>query len=512
MDLTLVDQYRAISTLNGQRNRLHQTLRKENYFIRGSDELTDRKRQVLCTNDRPYLTSFMNGSVHCPLAFLESIFITAGLDVQLRQTSFWNMIAYEDDGVRLCVDIDSERVVEEDEIKLLTELFYRATSSYYDQLEDNDISMYTSKCGPRLKRGGLSTGIHIVGHVCSTLQQSLQIISTFKKLLLQNDFNMTGIVVDDGIYKQKARSCSLRMLYSSKIEKCPLCSSSVSALLCELCHGKGRVIPSAVYLPFCSYDRHGFEYQTQVYSGIVTHIRNHSIWPLASTERRTDFHIPVGVQAIEPIENRRSRVARFERSSEKYASVAALEKIQYFLSHTLMDGRTPWKNIQISKVMYSHNERSCIVNVSGDNARMCPYTTKKEHNSSCVWFRFVKSGFCYVHCFSRKNKLCEEPVDRVKLIVPSVLSKLIFNVTDACVQWGKLDREVDRSVVIPTIVNSRAASMDQIRHSDAFSYKEWVESQSVSEFAEQSKKLVIIEKKRKRCESMVNDTKLLYNL
>lgn len=273
-------------------------LKRRHFFHRKFDDLTRAKQLIQSANPHPRLTSFVNGSVYFPIEAQDEVLQHIANDVLAENRVFWNQIGYEADGIRFVVDIDSqERVFTPNEINIMVMTLSETLKVYYSDPSRPGVVIMGSTCGPRLKKGKLSMGIHFVCHVRVTIQQALQLTYAFK-LRLQNvsALNTQDMDVDASIYKENARSVSLRMVYAHKLDNCVVCDNlTEKRMACNTCERRGILVSKMTYEPKLCVNSEGklcAETFAQEHSNFHQILRNHAVWSQERDER-TDFSKPL---------------------------------------------------------------------------------------------------------------------------------------------------------------------------------------------------------------------------
>jgi len=213
---------------------LHRWFEENEYSILKDDrlyhknELSKAQRRNLEDCPLPRVTSFSGGNYHFPYADRDEMLRRLAMDIEEGSPMYWNQIAFdkEGEGTRLVVDIDSDgRVVEDTVICRISRILWQTLKEYYPKdFDQTPIDIFVAKCGPRVKKGKLCTGIHMVCHVKVSFDQARQLIHGYKlRLDKESGLDMSGLTVDAGIYKEGSKQASIRMIYSRKVDDCPLC-------------------------------------------------------------------------------------------------------------------------------------------------------------------------------------------------------------------------------------------------------------------------------------------------
>jgi len=425
---------------------------KNRYFHGKYDEITPEKKQLFKLCPKPQLTAFTHGSVFFPYEERAQILKMIAYDVQVGSTMYWNQIAHdvEGEGCRLVIDIDSDtRVLNKVEIYQMSRVLWRTLKTYFTEFDTRPIDIFVAKCGPRIKKGNLSTGVHIICHVKVTVEQAKQIIFGFKLRLTQEDtFNIRGIELDAAIYKEKAKQCSARMVYCNKIEKCPLCEDKVEKRQgCNFCNRAGQVISRSTYEPMsCVHPEtghHDISYFQKKNPDFLQIVKNYSIWPEAC-DTRSDYVKPA-VDPMYTVQKEYKNAGPGNATGRKRKGHAAadgkLKKVKHSdPSYTLLEefihsitwkSKRWWDGIVIDNIALTENERVAWVYVSGMGSTMCPYAMK-DHGDNRIWFGVTRGGWLTVYCHSKKKEYpCNnvKPKDRIKFELPGRIMQKIFGLT-----------------------------------------------------------------------------------
>jgi hypothetical protein len=360
----------------------------------------------------PRLTAFCNGCVSFPYSERYAIMEHIAEDIESKQPMMWNQIAYEKDGCRLAIDIDSDgRVLSEKEIRTLATILKHTLDNCYRA--PDPIPIFGASCGPRLKKGKLSTGLHFVCHVQVTIMQAQQITAAYERQLHEEHFPMDNLEVDSAIYRCRSKSVSLRMIYSHKIEKCPMCCDTdlFASVLCHLCLGHGKVLSKFTYVPILSVDAKTSENRD---------IQNHSLWAEVE-DIRPDYIEPdmdTKESAKTPKARKKSEVTRVVTSS--YGAITnAIRNIS-------VHGKQLWDNVVVSKVVCNPKNTQARIQVQGPSACNCPYAGK-QHGSNRVWFSLQRrTGQLTVHCYSQKQRYRCRHKKRIRFTLSKMSYKTLF--------------------------------------------------------------------------------------
>jgi hypothetical protein len=423
---------------------------KQKKFFHGKyDEHTPEKKMLFKLCPKPRITAFTQGSVYFPYDDREEVLKMIAYDASVGSIMYWNQIAHdvEGEGCRLTIDLDSDtRVLNKVEIYKMSRVLWKTLKAYYSDFDENPIDIFVAKCGPRIKKGNLSTGVHMICHVKVTVQQAKQIIFGLKLRLTRDDtFNMRGIEVDAAIYKEKGKQCSARMIYCNKIEKCPLCEDKVEKRQgCNFCNRMGHVISKSTYEPMsCVYPktgRHDIEYFRAKNPDFLNIVKNYSIWPEASDERTT--YAKPSVDPMYTVQKaykeagpgnstgrkRKGRSAQERKLKRVKHSDPSYTLLEEFIHNLKWKGNQWWDGIVIDNIALTENERVAWVYVSGMGCTMCPYAMK-DHGDNRIWFGVTRGGWLTVYCHSKKKEYgCSDPKNRIKFELPGRITQKLFGI------------------------------------------------------------------------------------
>lgn len=414
---------------------------KKKYFHGKYDVLTDTKKALLKVCPKPRITAFTQGSVYFPYEEREEILRMISYDVMSNSTIYWNQIAYDDpgEGCRLVIDVDSDtRVLDNVVLEHLAKVLWKTLKAYYPDFDANPIDIFVAKCGPRIKKSNLSTGVHIIAHVKVSIAQAKQIISGYNlRLKLDNNIDMKGLAIDAGIYKDRGNQCSLRMIYCNKVEKCPLCGDKIEKRQgCNFCNKMGEVISKATYEPFSVVDpntgMHSKEYFHKKNTDFLQIVKNYSIWPEPGDEK----HVYVKA-ASDPIYNEGSGSLLQKRPGQLNLSTKPLKKIratdpsyallEEYIRDIVNDGQKLWDGISIERIGLTENERMAFVYVTGLGSTNCPYA-KKDHENNRIYFTLTRKGILTCYCHSTKEEYGCKTKDRIRFPIPGHVFEKVFGI------------------------------------------------------------------------------------
>jgi hypothetical protein len=391
------------------------------------------KRLLMTTCPGPRMTSFMNGSVFFPYSNRTAVLERVAMDIKSDTPSYWNQIAYDtpEEGCRLAVDIDSTRVIPHDEVASFARVLWSTLQHYFAATDGAPIPIMVSTCGPRLKKGVLSTGIHMVCHVRVSIEQARQILLGFEmRLVADPGIDTSRVEVDSSIYKPGARMVSLRMVYSSKIENCPVCQNMTERrLACSACATRGVAISAFTYKPVFAVDWETGAPCTELF--LRTHrtflevVRNHSLWPEAAAEQRRDYRLPAGDPPCGGVPSRVRRLPSAANAPADDRAALLVEEAVRRLQHP-PSADYPWPSVTISRVRVLSPRRAHVY-VDGIGSTRCLYA-EKDHGSNRVWFVLHRNGDLVLYCHSKKAENSCQSKPRIRFRVPQSIVQHVFGI------------------------------------------------------------------------------------
>jgi hypothetical protein len=436
------DKLTTVDMKDEEKNYSLRYMMANEFFHRSFDIMTPTKTRIQSESSKPRMTAFLNGSVYFPYHHRKDILKHIAYDIETNTTTYWNQIAYdqEGEGMRLVVDVDTDsRVLSSPEVNKIAEVLWETLNDYYTDFKQHPIGIFGSKCGPRMKKNQLSTGLHFVCHVMVSIDQARQVLFGFKLRLLQNSYiNMNGLIVDADVYKVTARCVSLRMIYSNKLENCLVCSNITEKRMgCHVCDRQGILVSKMTYEPVLCVTPDGKiskkEYFSKHHSNFYTIIQNHSIWPEVA-EKREDYRKPLK----DPIyESESAKKDNKRKSCPKSDAETSFKQIK--VSDTVYDlveeevrkikwkGEFWWDGISVEKIRVSNGRRSAQIFISGLGSSMCLYAMK-DHGGNRVWFSVNRSGSLTLNCNSKVEEYGCKKKDRIRFQLPLTLSNRIFGI------------------------------------------------------------------------------------
>lgn len=413
--------------------------------------------------NRIRITALTWGSVYFPYQIRHKVLAKMALEIESQTPIFWNQMAYHDpengEYMRFALDIDScARILSYEELLLLTQTAYKTLRSYYTGFKDRPIEVYTAKCGPRIKKGKLTTGTHIYCHVAVTIEQAQQLTYAFwLRLSKLRRFSMDGLTVDPDIYKPLKRLCTMRFIYASKVDDCPMCAGfkKGNESLCGVCHGRRRVSTIHTYEPLlCLHPQTGEcdrEYFIAQNTNFTRLLSNYSLWA-EPTEVRDDFHRPEEDAAVEttdflvkqqlkaaaaveavaatddptkPTGTKRSRTASEVNHLKLINDRTLVDQMEEFINSLVVQGRQIWQNTSVDRISMDTDKKRAYVFITGAGSSDCPYA-KKDHDGNRLYFTLNSKGSLALCCNSNKPEYRCKTQPKLTFAPPGKLCRQIF--------------------------------------------------------------------------------------
>jgi len=421
-----------IEIVNGKRKRATVEEKEEK-------AINDIKNMML-------FTSFTNGTVLMDYEHRNMALKHIAYDIETGCIGFWNQIGYEQEGFRLVIDIDAhDRVLSNPEIERMGNILIRTMKEYFSDFEEKPVIVVTSKCGPRLKKGKLSTGLHFIGHVKVTLEQAKQIIFAYRIRLKKHQFNMKGLEVDAAVYRSNSRTVSLRMIHSHKKENCPMCSNDYQdRFTCTFCMHRGEVMSKWAYVPVAVFDKDG-KINDQLYekfhSDFQTMVQSHSVWSVEGEERNDYQKPPMDPSYVLEEEDQQARkkkrmpgmtATQMKRRQTALAlaiSNPGYENLQLFIRNIYWKGKRWWSDVEISNIDVTQDKRIAFINLSSHSpgCSMCLYAMK-DHGGNRIYFTLSRKGILTHYCRSEKKEYDCKSKKKITFQVRGEITNAIFGI------------------------------------------------------------------------------------
>jgi hypothetical protein len=381
----------------------------ENEFLSIPNTQMTKKKMHNVSNHPIRITAKGLGSIHLPIDQIDNVLICSATDAKAGSQTFWNQIALEDKGgIRFCIDIDCKKPVSKGFIEELLQTVYEVLKLYYpESSNDNPIPIHCAVCGPRLKKGTRQMGIHIVTHVRVKITEARQLCYVINLRMEANQpAVMKDVELDDSIYKPHSKQCTMRMIYSSKLDDCPACDAD-TVDCCGLCNKTGMMATLKNYVPTYSLnpitgllDREVFEDACTSYEQMF---KTFSIWSIAS-DIRSDFKIPKHdpMLDLEPSKKTRKPTKQQLTSINKNRN-ASWDILEQVINDVHYNGEKPWEGIIISGISMSSGNKAASIRVRGIGSQYCLYAQKSHSNH--IWFSLSSKGNLIHKCYS-DNDTC----------------------------------------------------------------------------------------------------------
>ncbi len=385
----------------------------------------------------PRFTQICGGpNIYFPYAERFSALQVIAIDVEQKQVPFYNQIAYNapGEGFRLCIDIDADkRVMTDEELIRMVAVLNDVLERYYI---GKTIPLFVSTSGPKWRNGNQCLSVHIIAHVKVSLMEAKQIIYSYDLALQADDkTDMTGLKVDDGIYKDKSakvayESCNLRMIYSHKKEKCVNQEADEDHATCILCNGAKFIVSHKVYEPKFVYRNRQLdtEFFLQTHNNHETILRQHNLWVDETTDVLEGYQIPFGtlpydtelkfeqeiLQGKLPTTNAKKRKV----PDEPVENTDMAKRFQNFIRKIMVNNKRPFEYIQVRCITEHKTPKNHQLNifVKGLGAGHCLYM-QKDHGDGRIFFQYdPKTLKLRLRCFSTKYEECSHQKDKKKCI------------------------------------------------------------------------------------------------
>jgi hypothetical protein len=362
---------------------------------------------------------------------------------------FYNQIGYEPDGIRLVVDLDSTTVLTDADQRSLVEHLERTLASFYTDYVAHPIPVFTACCGPRFKKGQLSLAMHMIAHVTVTIEQAKQLLYSYRLRLEREGFSaLASLDIDASIYKEKAQMLSLRMIYSHKVDDCPLCKKDPAQQLgCTLCNQSGRVCSKQTYVPriySCGRGPEPQEVFVTKHPSFQQIVLDYSVWSLEPSERRIDYVRPLEEPSYQTDEVKLTKTGKVKKvasaSSAGTVPLAennrAYEMIEDLISKVVWLNRKPWEGIRVSRIDVKQNR--AFVSVTNAGSTWCLYANK-DHGSNRIYFTLDKQGVLTQQCYSDKDHGCKSK-PRIVFSASALVVEKVFGIQAPPNPFGKTSR------------------------------------------------------------------------
>jgi hypothetical protein len=393
-----------------------------------SDELNNNKMYTTLKNVCPYprFTQICGGpNIYFPISEKQNVLMMMAADIQQGKAGYFNQIAYNapGEGFRLAVDLDAEdRVMTPQEIIKMASVLDKVLCRYY---EGKSIPIFVATSGPKWKNGYERLSVHMVAHVQVSYVEARQILFSYQLALSADDqVNMKGLTLDDGIYKDKNakvpfESVNLRMVYSHKKEKCFVDQPTHEH--CVVCDGTSHVTCLKPYEPsFVFYQgKLDKDYFKATHDNFFNILKHHSLWVDEERDVVSGYAIPHGILPYESeekfeqdvLEGKMIKNSKKRKNPEETKADSPMAKrFQDFLRKITYQSKMPFEHIQV-RCMTEYKTATTTtltIYVKGLGAGHCLYK-QKDHGDGRIFFTYDPKKFLLVQrCFSNKYKECED--------------------------------------------------------------------------------------------------------
>lgn len=474
------EPFKYHSSTSDQEAHLFKWFESNGYSIPSThnrSSLTKKQQHILKDCPHPRITSFIGGCFHFPYSRREEMLQELANEISEDVPMYWNQIAYDKDGEgsRLVIDIDSDgRVVDDTSLFYMARVLWTTLQEYF---KNSRIDIFVSKCGPRVKKGKLCTGIHFTCHVKVSFLQARQITLGYGlRLKKEPQIDMTGLTVDAGIYKEESKQVSIRMIYSRKLEECPVCKGH-QHMICSFCDGRGRVSTKKTYEPFCCINgatgKDDVKYYQEKCPDFFHIVKCYSIWP-EPKDSTHEYEKPPGDPIVEQKDKEPVKIAvgLTRRMKKIHSGDSVYELVEEFIQGIVYNGKKLWPRSDVTKISLSEKQHTALIVISGLDSSHCPYAMK-DHGGNRIYFKVVKSQRkMTVLCHSDKSSYGCKTQDPIAFDVPmSILSKIfgdtVVNPWSSSKQTSQLDFES-----FTKQQSTRPKSLAEIRKHDSERKKE----------------------------------------
>ncbi len=408
-----------------------------------SDVTYEKQKAWKESEERPRLTAFTGGNVYFPWNQRHEVLKRIAWDAQSQTPTFWNQIAYESEGMRLAIDIDSTRVIALEEVVTISQTLWFTLQAYYTKFQTVPIPIYVAQCGPRMKQSKMSSALHLIAHVKVSVASAKQLTMGFTQRLKQcESVDITGLTIDDSIIREQRQFTNLRMIYSSKKELCPKCQNLAPArYTCVLCGGLADVMPRFTYVPLlCLLDgetpsvadaKTFAEHHATFYQMVC----NYSLWA-EDKDSRKDYQRPEGDSeyGLLPVIDTEGQVIAPPSKRRRGANVnngpalTIAPQYQAQLEEEIRRMNPDWSQVQIHSIVPANKPKEYFVNLKGPGSGKCLWA-KKDHGDTRLFFILQSGkrtfGTMYLQCRSEQCKAIMK-VNPLKYPLTQVLTNGLF--------------------------------------------------------------------------------------
>jgi hypothetical protein len=373
------------------------------WFVKNGDgqDLNPIRKNVIQLCPKPLITVWSGGSIHFPYKQRDKVLQEIARDIESGTPMCFNQLAYEDNGFRLVIDVDSGRLMLNDEIMQFAFVLTKTLREYYTNFNTNPIPIIIEVCGPRMKNLKISTAIHFKAHVSPTMEEARQLTYAYT-LRLRSDpsINMHDIVIDTGIYKVGAQMANIRMIYSSKLDKCVLCNDDTFCRQsCILCKSRGLIVSNFTYEPrfvIIGDDDDPSIFAEYISKDYITMVRNTSIWP-EEKDKRDDYCKPIiDPEVTDESKKRKQPSVSSQVCNTKLISNVIFDALEEEFKRIQINGEHPWKDLTIKSITPQKTGGARIY-VDGIGSNFCLYANK-DHGSRGIYFQLSRKSVMTFRC------------------------------------------------------------------------------------------------------------------
>jgi hypothetical protein len=397
------------------------------YVIKKNDgqDKSLKREQLLNACPRPLITVWDGGSIHFPYVDRFTILKKISQDIEAGSQMFFNQIAYEKDGFRLIIDIDSKRLISEMEIQQFKNKLKENLLLYYPET-DKPFDIWIQKCGPRMKDLKLSTGVHFIVHLKVNMKEARQITYGYD-LRVRGDpsINMKDIEIDLGLYKPVSGEVSLRMIHSNKLDKCVMCKAeTLEQQSCLMCNKRGMIVSKFCYEPLILFNNEEeVEKVKEAKKDWFSILSNNSIWPEPGDERPGYKKPDLDPEVPNDFKKRKTPESK-QTNTKIRVSNATFDFLQEEIRKFVYNSENLWKDLIVQDIkVFKTNAQ---IDVDGVGSSWCLYANT-DHGSRHFFFSLSKKAMVTFRCNSEKCKDVHKDPDRViKFQIAQRVTNTIF--------------------------------------------------------------------------------------
>jgi len=390
------------------------------------DSATLHRKQLLAICPKALITLFDSGSIHFPYEERFTILQHIAFDISANTPMCFNQIGFEELGMRFVIDVDSDRLLSEEEIVKFQNVLLVTCQQYYPNREI-PIRIGTAICGPRMKRAQLSTAIHFVVHIKVSVAEGQQLTYAYNlRMRADKSINMQDITIDAGIYKSGSKQVSMRMIYSSKLDTCMLCNNDTfERQACELCKSRGMIVSLFSYIPRM-FTVDGVDRFKETNASFEAMVVNFSIWS-DPKDIREDYKKPE-LDPVVPEESKKRKPEpnAVQKQTTKLFSNACFDALEEEIQKVQIGGDWVWKDLVVSDI--KKYASTAGVFVDGIGSTICLYANK-DHGGRKIWFSLSKKAVMTMRCGSEKHGCDKMHKDNpIQFSIPQRIANDVFGI------------------------------------------------------------------------------------